>query len=241
MNIENGGLTSQPTSIPRISRFVRAALSHATSPLIAVAALLGTIRVMPILLSSWISGDSGQPLLALYRLVPSEIEAACMLVAVLVAEQFVRNGAPRLITYAPAIVAASLSAGIISAPLIILIRDPAFPMASIPGPADMARIALFVAADALARGGLAACIYSSRERWLISVRHLREAELKRARIEGDLAKSHLAAMQATLQPAAIITKLEALDALYERDRCQGDRSLAEFIDLLRSLTTSIHI
>jgi hypothetical protein len=241
MNIDNSSLAAQPTSLRRIGRFVRAALSHATGPLIAVAALLGSVRVMPILLSSWISGDSGQPLLALYRLVPSEIEAACMLVAVLLAEQGVRSGVRRLIAYAPAIVVASVWAGIISVPLIILMRDPTFPITSIHTLADMARIALFVAADALARGGLAAFIFSNRERWLISVRHLREAELQRARIEAELAKSHLAAMQATLQPAAIISKLEALDALYERDRCQGDYSLAEFIDLLRSLTASIHI
>jgi len=44
-----------------------------------------------------------------------------------------------------------------------------------------------------------------------------------------------------LQPAELISTLEALESLYERDRRRGDRKLAEFIDRLRSLTASIRV
>jgi len=241
IGIKTSSLTTLLTSLSRLGQFLRAALSHATGPLIALAALLGSARVVPILLSYWISSGSCPPMSALFRLVPSEIVAACMLIAVLVAEQCVRNGVGRLTAYIPAVLGAALVSGVVSMPLILLIHDPFFATASTHRHPDMASIALFVSADAFARGGLVAFIFANRQRWLVSVRQLREAELDRARVERNLAQSHLSAMEAVLQPAELISTLEALESLYERDRRRGDRKLAEFIDRLRSLTASIRV
>jgi hypothetical protein len=235
------GLSARLTVLPQLSRFFRAALSHATLPLIVLAALLGAVRVVPILLGYWIYGDMGPPFLALYRLVPSEIVAACMLIAVLAAEECVRNGVRRLTAYIPAVMAAALLSGLISAPLIVLLHDPRFPIMPAHRYSGTSGIALFIAADALARGGLAAFIFANRERWLMSVRHLREAELDRARIERQLAESELNAMESMLPLAALISSLEAVGSLYDRDRSGGDRQLAEVIDHLRSVTASIQI
>jgi hypothetical protein len=228
-------------SLPTVWRFLRAALSHATGSLIAVAALLGSARVLPILLSYWIRGDSGPPLLALYRLVPSEIAAACMVIAILVAEQCVREGSPRLIAYVLAVAVAALVSGLISMPLILLIHDPRFPITSAHRHFDMLCIALFISTDALARGGLAAFVFANRERWLTSIRRLHEAEIERARIEKNLAESHLLALETRMRPAELISTLEALRSLYERDLCEADRRLSEFIDRLRAMTAGIRI
>jgi hypothetical protein len=236
-----GCSAAPPTCLRQLREFFRAALSHANGSLIALAALLGSVRVAPILLSYWVGRDSGPPSLALYRLVPAEIIAACMLVAVLAAEQCVRNGMRRLTAYIPAVTAAALLSGLISGPLIVFMHDPRFPVSPDHWYAGMAGIALFISADALARGGLVAFIFANRERWLTSVRHLREAELERAQIEQNLAESRLNAFESMLPLPSLIAGLEAVGSLYDRDRAHGDRQLAEFIDHLRSVTASIHI
>ena len=241
MNGASCSLAPQLTSWAAVRQFLRIALSQASGALIAASALLGSIRVVPILLSSWISGDEGPQLHALYRLIPSEIEAACMLIGVLIAEQCVRQGVRRLIAYVPAVIIAAMASGLIAMPLIVLEHDPEFAIDAAHRYSAMAGVALFIAADALARGGLAAFIFSNRERWLTSIRRLRAAELERACIERDLAQSRLVAMEVRLQPAVLLSTLETLGALYECDRAQGDRSLAEFIEHLRSLTASIHV
>jgi hypothetical protein len=131
--------------------------------------------------------------------------------------------------------------GLISAPLIAFLHDPRFPIEPAHVYSGLAGIALFISCDALARGGLAAFIFANRERWLMSVRHLHEAELDRARVERDLAESNLNAMESMLPLAALISSLEAVGSVYDRDQDNGDRQLAEFIDHLRSITAGIHI
>jgi len=241
MNREASSSFAPLTSLAQLWRFLRAALSHATASLIAIAALLGSVRVLAILLSSWIGGAGGPPLRGLYRLVPAEIAAACMLIAVLIAEQCVRNGLRRLTAYVPAVLVAALVAGISSTPLILFTHDPSFTITSAHRYSEMAAIALFFSADALARGGLAAFIFANRERWLHSVRCLRDAELARACLERNIAKSRLIATETVMQPEALLSTLEALSSHYERDRSEADRRLAEFIDRLRSITASIPI
>jgi hypothetical protein len=241
MNRETFSSLAPLASLAQLWRFLGAALSHATASLIAVAALLGSVRVLAILLSSWIGGAGGPPLRGLYRLVPAEIAAACMLIAVLVAEQCVRHGSRRLTAYVPAVLVAALAAGLISTPLILVMHDPNFTITSAHRYPEIAAIALFFSADALARGGLAAFIFANRESWLHSVRRLRDAELARARVERNIVKSRLIARETVMQPEALLSTLEALSSLYERDRSEADRRLAEFIDRLRSVTASIPI
>lgn len=234
-------LSSRPlgVSLPLV-RFIREALSHASGSLIAVALLLGSARTATIILSYWVRGGD-EPLRALYRGVPSEIAAGCVLVAVLIAEQCVRNGAGRLSAYVPAVVIAAGVSGLIAAPLILLMQAHGVPMMLAYRKFGFIGTALFYSADTLARGGLAAFIFSNRERLLASIRHLRTAELKRTEIERDLANAHLLAVQATIKPETLLSTLETLRTLYERDRAEADRRLAEFIEHLRSVTVAIRV
>jgi hypothetical protein len=216
-------------------RFTRIALSHATWPLISIAALLGSARVMAILMSGWIRGDI-EPVTILYRFVPSEITAACMLIAVLIAEQSVRNGSGRLTAYVPAVLIAAALAGLLSTPLILLMRDQGLPMVQTHRGVGAIGIALYYSTDALARGGLAAWIFAKREGFLGSLNRLRVAELESAHTERDLANARLAATEAMMQPEALIFALNAVRALYDQDRAAADDRLAGFIDHLRSVS-----
>lgn len=222
----------------RTLRFVRAALGRASGPLILVAALLGSARAAAISLTNLIRGG-GAPLGTLYRLVPSEITAGCMLVAVLIAQQFVRNGARRFSAYVPAVIIAAALSGLIATPLLALMHElgvqtnMSYPRFGALG------TALYYCTDALARGGLAAFIFANRESLLTSIRKLRAAELQRSRTERSLAKSHLMAVQATMEPEALLSTLEAVRALYEHSSPEADARLAAFIEHLRSVSVAI--
>jgi hypothetical protein len=222
----------------RSLRFGRAALSHASASLIVVAALLGLARTAPVYLSPLVRG-SGYPVETLYRLIPSELLAACMLIAVLLAEQFVRRGVRRLTAYLPAVAVAAMISGLICAPLILFMSKHGIPM-NIPyekfGPLGTG---LFYCADALARGGLAAFVYANRESLLASMRELRSAQLDRARAERDLVSSRLVAVEAMMKPEALVSALKALRTLYEEDSSAADLKLAAFIEQLRAITLAI--
>lgn len=219
-------------------RFIRVALNHASGPLIVVAALLGSARAATILLSGWIRGDV-EPVTTLYRLVPSEITAACMLVAVLMAEQCARHGARRLTAYALAVVVAAILAGLASTPLVLFMHDRGVPMGRTYIELGTLGTVLYYSADALARGGLAACIFATRESFLGSLAQLRAAQLKRAHTERDLANARFFAMEAMMQPEALVSGLNAVRTLYDGDRAAADDRLAALIEKLRLVSVQI--
>lgn len=236
--MEPAPLPQALTLLKRLPRFLRAALRHATGSLIAVAALLGSARVATISLSAWIGGD-GEPLKTLYRLVPSEVTAGCMLIAVLLAEQCVRNGARRLNSYLLAVIVAAAVSALLATPLIFLMHDHGIPMIRQYRKSGPLGTALYYFADALARGGLAAFVFANREKLLRSVGQLRAAGLERARTERDLAHSNLMAVQATMEPEALLSTLETVRTLYEENSSEADNRLGVFIEHLRSVTVAI--
>jgi hypothetical protein len=215
--------------------FLRAAFAHATWQLVLIAALLGAVRVIIIMVGQLLYGDSG-PLEELHRLAPAEVTAACMLMAVLVAEQRVRNGASRFTAYVPAVTIAALVAGLIGALLIFVMSSFDVPMVHQYQKFGLLATVLYCSSDALARGGLAAFVYANREHFLTSIRQLRAAELQRAQTERDLASSRLLAVRAMIQPEALIATLKDVQSLYARDRAAADVKLADFIEHLRSVT-----
>ena len=182
--------------------FLRAAFTHATWQLVLIAALLGAVRAVIIMLGHVLYGDGG-PLEELYRLATAEVMVACMLVAVVVAEQCVRDGASRFTAYVPAVIIAALVAGLIGASLILVMSRFDVPMVHQYQKFGFLGTVLFCSTDALARGGLAAFVYANRERFLTSVHQLRAAELQRTQTERDLASSRLLAVQAMIQPEAL--------------------------------------
>ena len=223
-----------------IGGFLRAAFTHASWQLIVIAALLGSARAVVIMLSHMLWGDGG-PLDELYRLAPAEVTAACMLVAVLIAEQLVRDGASRFSAYVPAVIVAALAAGLIGAPLLLVMSSHGIEMVYQYQKFGFVVTALHCSSDALARGGLAAFVYANRERFLTSIRQLRAAELQRAQTERDLASSRLLAVQAMIRPEALIATLRHVQTLYENDRAAADAKLAEFIEHLRCVTLATRV
>ena len=230
-----------PTAAPSLRKplqFLRAALSHASGALIVVAALLGVARAAGVVLGPWVMGD-GEPVKTLYRLLSSELLAGCMLIGVLIAEQFVRNGARRLAAYAPTVAVAAVISGLICAPVILFMNRHGVPMNTPYERFGMFGTWLYFSADGLARGGLAAFVYANRSSLLASIRELRAAELDRARTARDLANSRLAAVEAIIQPEALISTLKTLRTLYEEDDSEADLKLAAFIEQLRTITLGI--
>ena len=65
---------------------------------------------------------------------------------------------------------------------------------------------------------------------------LRTTELKRAHVERDLANARFFAMEAMMQPEALIAALKAVRTLYGGDRCAADDRLAALIEHLRVLS-----
>jgi hypothetical protein len=218
--------------------FIRLAIDHASGSLIAVAALLGSARAATLLLGGWIRGDI-QPSETLYRLVPSEITAACMLVAVLIAEQCVRNGARRLNVYLPAVIVAAVLTGLVSTPLILLMHHHGVPMAQSHEELGTLGTVLYYSADALARGGLAAWIFANRESFQESLGKLHAAELERAQAERDLESARFLTKEAMMQPEALISALTAVRILYEEEHIAADDRLAALIEHLRSISVQV--
>jgi hypothetical protein len=231
-------LSTAKTNYRALLSFLRGAVDHANGSLIFAAALLGSARAATLLLEGWIRGDI-QPLTALYRLVPSEITATCMVIAVLIAEQCVRNGARRLSAYLPAVIGAAALAGLVSTPLILLMRRHGVPMAQSHAEIGTLGTVLYYSTDSFARGGLAAWIFANRESFLGSLGKLQAAELARAQSERDLENARYLAKEAMMQPEALISALTAVRRLYEEDHFTADNRLAAFIEHLRTVSVQV--
>jgi sensor histidine kinase YesM len=90
-------------------------------------------------------------------------------------------------------------------------------------------------------GGLAAAVYSSRQRHARMLGALRAAELSRETSQRGLAEARLAALQARVDPEFIFQTLTKLEQLYEADPPGADRLLEELIVFLRGALADIRV
>lgn len=88
-------------------------------------------------------------------------------------------------------------------------------------------------------GGLAAAVYSSRQRHARMLDVLRAAELSRETSQRGLAEARLAALQTRIDPEFIFQTLTKLEQLYEADPPGADRLLEELIVFLRGALADI--
>jgi hypothetical protein len=203
--------TVQSVSVPAdrlaplrtLRRFVAEALRHCTWKLAAVAALIGLARLGPVFVAQGLSDPT--------RLLPIGLAVPCVLVAVLLAEQAVRSGVRRLPAYVLAMVAASACVATLWFFIMPLLIYPWTPVGNWPARWSCA---LFVAADTLGRGGLAAFIYSNREQMLRSMRQLGAAQFEYAEAERALAQTQLQMLQAQIDPESLLGSLRCVHSLY---------------------------
>jgi hypothetical protein len=82
-------------------------------------------------------------------------------------------------------------------------------------------------------GGLAAAVYSSRQRHAQMLAVLRAAELDRETSQRRLAEARLSALHARIDPEFLFQTLTKLEQLYDADPPGADRLLEELIVFLR--------
>jgi hypothetical protein len=90
-------------------------------------------------------------------------------------------------------------------------------------------------------GGLAAAVYSSRQRHERMLGVLRAAEVGRETSQRGLAQARLAALQARIDPDFLFQTLTKLEQLYEADPPGADRLLEELIVFLRGALADIQV
>jgi Histidine kinase len=108
-------------------------------------------------------------------------------------------------------------------------------------PVDMASIALYHVWLMLLFGGLAAAVYSSRQRHARMLTIVRAAELSRETSQRHLADAKLAALQARIDPEFVFQTLTRLEQLYEADPPGADRLLEDLIVFLRAALADIRV
>lgn len=221
---------------------MRAAFKHCTWSLVAIAALLGLTRAEVMIVALWISGTHIPADMLILRPLLGEVLAFCMLASVLIAEQWVRNGARRLPAYAIAVFAGSACAGVLCAAVGVSLYDIIVAHgATVPRPPTFSSaIAIGMCAyffgDALSRGGLAAYIYAKREQMLGSIRALRAAEVERAQTEQRVSQARLRALQAQVNPQRLLERLARIEALYGTRPAQAHRVLDTLSQELRAMS-----
>jgi len=104
---------------------------------------------------------------------------------------------------------------------------------------DWAGIAIYHVWLMLLFGGLAAAVYSSRQRHARMLEVLRAAELGRETSQRGLAEAGLAALQTRIDPEFLFQTLTKLEQLYEADPPAADRLLEELIVFLRGALAGI--
>lgn len=205
-----------------LSRFVLDALAHCSWRLAVVAALIGLARLGPIFVAQGWSDLS--------RLLPIGLAVPSVLVAVLLAEQGVRTGARRLPAYLLAMLAASACVATIWFFIMPLL---AYPWGLVSDWRERWSCAVFVGADTLGRGGLAAFIYANREQMLRSMRRLGTAQLEYAEAEQALAQTQLQTLQAQIDPESLLSSLRCVHSLYRTRPADADHLLDRLIEQLR--------
>jgi len=90
-------------------------------------------------------------------------------------------------------------------------------------------------------GGLAAAVYSSRQRHARMLAVLRAAEVGRETSQRGLAEARLAALQVRIDPEFLFQTLTKLEQLYEADPPGADRLLEELIVFLRGALADIQV
>jgi len=159
-------------------------------------------------------------------------EMACLLVAMLLAEDAVRRGAPRLRTYALAVVTGAAAGSLLQ----YAVRE----ALGLRMWMSLQRWEIAVTQPALIffdvciLGGVTIFAYASIRASLEAARRTQAAELARVQAARRTLESRLQAMQARVEPQFLFNTLAQVGELYERDASRGGEMLDNLITYLRA-------
>jgi hypothetical protein len=176
--------------------------------------------------------------LMLRSLAVHELEAFCLLVALIIADRAVDEGANRRLAYAAAALGGCVAG--------ILVNFTVFDWAwrafvwpeAWPPPRPWTHAfyyaPIYELASWLLIGGSAVFLYADRRSARKTEAHLQAAELDRIRRSKLALESRLQAMQARVEPQFLFNTLAQVERLYARDPVLGGRMLDDLIAYLRA-------
>ena len=234
----------------RISRsnacgWVADALRNLRWPQIRVAILFGlAMSVLSILRSFpnvlyWAQYDEDSHLILLGTVIGYQIKAFVLVVAIVIADRAVDDGAPHRRTYVLAALLGCAAAVVVSE----LFGEPwrvALLGENDDRPADISWIRyysyhpIFNFAILLMTGAPAVFLYADRRAAMKTAAILHAAELDRVRRSRIALESRLAAMQARVEPQFLFNTLDQVEHLYAQDPALGSRMLDDLIAYLRA-------
>jgi hypothetical protein len=221
------------------------ALRNLRCPQIRVAILLGvamwvlwSLRNFPHVLY-WAETDKDFHLIVLGAAIDYQIKAFVLLVAIVIADRAVDDGAPHRRTYVLAALLGGAAAVVVSElfvepwRVVVLGEDQN-------RPADISWIRYYSYwpigqfAILLMTGAPAVFLYADRRAAKKTEAILHAAELDRVRRSRIALESRLAAMQARVEPQFLFNTLDQVEHLYAQDPARGGRMLDDLIAYLRA-------
>jgi hypothetical protein len=167
------------------------------------------------------------------ELLVDSLAVVCVMVAVLVADEAVSRGVPRLRAYLCAVVLGCATAAWAQWELRVLLGWDVVPAADDEGWSVLTRQQK-VFFDYLFLGAVVCIVYVNRRTARAAAERLRAAELERALSRRRTLESRLQAMQARVEPQFLFNTLAQVRELYEQDAVAAGRMLDDLIAYLRA-------
>jgi hypothetical protein len=157
--------------------------------------------------------------------------AFSMLIATVVADEWVDRHGHQLAAYACAVVSAAAVAALVQWPL-----QEIHPPGDDPwSPPDVRMVhTKFLFFESLIWGSVIVLVYVNRRNALRSAARMTAARASRVGMQHRLLESQLQALQARVEPHFLFDSLARVRELYERDPDDGSRALGDLIDYLRA-------
>jgi hypothetical protein len=218
-------------------RFVRDAFGRCSWALVAAAVLVGVVRLFPLLYGALLLHDGRAPDVP-FRSIEVAIAVACILGAVLLAEQGGRASVPRVPAYVLALALASICTAFLTGTVWESMCGHGF----VCDDDSTARYRFtFIALGTFFYGCLAGYLYANREQMLRSMRDVGDAQLERAQAERALAQTRLQRLQAQVDPDLLLDELRRVYRLYEERPAEAAATLDALIEQLRSATRKVSV
>jgi len=168
-----------------------------------------------------------------------ELEAFCLLVALVIADRAVDEGANRRLAYTAAALGGCMAGILINFTVFnwawrTFVWPGAWPPHTRPWTHAFYYGPIYELASWLLIGGSAVSLYADRRAARKTEAHLQAAELDRIRRSKLALESRLQAMQARVEPQFLFNTLAQVERLYARDPVLGGRMLDDLIDYLRA-------
>jgi hypothetical protein len=168
-----------------------------------------------------------------------ELEAFCLLVALVIADRAVDEGANRRLAYTAAALGGCLAGILVNFTVFnwawrAFVWPGAWPPPTRPWMHALYYAPIYELASWLLIGGSAVSLYADRRAARKTEAHLQAAELDRIRRSKLALESRLQAMQARVEPQFLFNTLAQVERLYARNPVLGGRMLDDLIDYLRA-------